>query len=115
MSVNTINSQILNDIDEYIQRDGLIINKILIRSKLRLLNNITEIGLTKTKIRGLLIRLNKLDPTELTLRVLDVLKTLSKQFKNIKSNRKITLDRMIKPTDLIEWIPEKAFALGIEY
>ena len=84
MSVNTINSQILNDIDEYIQRDGLIINKILIRSKLRLLNNITEIGLTKTKIRGLLIRLNKLDPTELTLRVLDVLKTLSKQFKNIK-------------------------------
>ena len=115
MQNNTKNAQIINDIDEFIQRDGLITNKLLIRSKLRLLNNLTEIGLIKTKIRGLLIRLNKLEPTELTLRVLDVIKTLSKKFDKIKTNRKIVLYRMIDPTDLVEWIPLQSYPLGLDY
>ena len=115
MTFNVEHAQIINDMDEFIQRDGLITNKLLLRSKLRLLNNVTEIGRTKTRIRGLLIRLNKMDTTELTLRVLDVIKSLSKRFANIKSDRKIKLNRLLKVTDIVEWIPEKSYPLGIDY
>ena len=106
-------SQIINDLDEFIQRDGLITNKILLRSKLRLLNQITELGNTKTKIRGLLIRLNKLDEMELTLRVMDVIKTLSKKCNRVKSDRKLTLTRMAKPKDLMIWFPEESYPLRL--
>jgi hypothetical protein len=115
MIYNLDHAQIINDMDEFIQRDGFITNKLLLRSKLRLLNNITEMGRTKTRIRGLLIRLNKLNPTELTLRVLDIIKSLSKRLGNIKSDRKIKLNRMLKATDTVEWIPEESYPLGIEY
>ena len=114
MKVTSMNSKILNDMDEFIQRDGIITNKVLLRSKLRLLNNLTEIGVTKTRIRGLLIRLNKLEPTELTLRVLDILKTLASKFDIIKSNRKINLSRILRTTDIVEWIPKESYKLGLD-
>ena len=47
MKFNKNKVQIVNDLDEFIQREGLVTNKLLLRSKLRLLNNILEIGLIK--------------------------------------------------------------------
>ena len=108
-------AQILDDLDEFVQREGLITNKLLIRSKLRLLSQITELGKTKTRIRGLLIRLNKLDKMELTLRVLDIIKSLSKKCNAVKSDRKLTLIRMIKPKDLLPWFTEESYPLGINF
>ena len=106
-------SEIINDLDEFIQRDGLITNKLLLRSKLRLLNQVTELGNTKTKIRGLLIRLNKLDMMELTLRVIDVIKALAKKCIKVKTDRKLTLTRMVKPKDLLIWFPEDSYPLRL--
>ena len=108
-------AQIIDDLDEFVQREGLITNKLLIRSKLRLLSQITELGKTKTRIRGLLIRLNKLDKMELTLRVLDIIKTLSKKCYSVKSNRKLTLIRMAKPKDLLPWFTDESYPLRLDY
>ena len=108
-------SQIINDLDDFVQREGLITNKLLLRSKLRLLNQIIGLGKTKTKIRGLLIRLNKLDRMELTLRVIDIIKTLSKKCNPVKTNRKLTLTRMVKPKDLLIWFPEESYPLRLNY
>jgi hypothetical protein len=115
MKTTSQNAQIINDLDEFIQREGLITNKILLRSKLRLINNLLGLGKTKTKVRGLLIRLNKLEPAELTIRVLDIQKTISRKLPCIKSYRKITLTRLIEPKDIIEWICEESYPLGLEY
>ena len=115
MEINSENAEIINDLDEFIQRDGLIINKVLLRSKLRLINNKLSLGKIKTKLRGLLIRMNKLDPAELTLRVLDIQKSISRKFVNIKSYRKLTLTRMIEPRDIIDWFVEESYSLGLEY
>jgi hypothetical protein len=106
--------EILNDVDDFIQREGLITNKLLIRSKLRLLNNITPIGKTKTIVRGLLIRLNRLTPIELTLRVLDIIKTMQKTNKGTKTNRKLQLNRFTKPVDLRDWFSNENFPLQFE-
>ena len=115
MKITSQNAEIVNDLDEFIQREGLISNKLLLRSKLRLINNLLGLGKTKTKVRGLLIRLNRLEPEELTIRVLDIQKTLRKKVPEIKSQRKITLTRFMEPRDIIDWICEESYPLGLEY
>ena len=108
-------SQIINDVDDYIQRNGLITNKILIRTKLRLLNTITPLGKTKTIIRGLLIRMNRISAIELTLRVMDILKTLIKERNVVKSVGKIYLQRFVKPKDIVNWFESENYPLKLEY
>ena len=82
---------------------------------MRLLNFITPLGKTKTLIRGLLIRMNRLSSIELTLRVLDILKTLIKELKIVKSVRKIYLQRFVKPKDIVNWFEAESYPLKIEY
>ena len=88
---------------------------VIIRTKLRLLNFITPSGKTKTLIRGLLIRMNRLSSIELTLRVLDILKTLIKELKIVKSVRKIYLQRFVKPKEIVNWFEAESYPLKIEY
>ena len=110
MNIENI-SDIINDMDEFIQRNGIISNKILLRSKLRLLNHCTPLGKTKTVIRGLLIRMNRLHNIELTLRVMDILKAISDKTNIIKSNRKLTITRFVRPTDLVNWFSNDKYPI----
>ena len=104
---------IIDDMDEFIQRNGIITNKILIRSKLRLLNNYTPLGKTKSVIRGLLIRLNRLTGVELTIRVLDIIKTFVISKNMTKPIRKQIVTRFVKPKDMLNWFTDISYPLKI--
>jgi hypothetical protein len=108
-------SQISDDIDEFIQREGINLDRNLLRSKLRHLHQNVVKGEIKSVLRGLLIRLNRLNDIELITRTIDVIKSVRYTNKITKSYRKLTLSRFIEPLDTIEWLCEDTYPLKLEY
>ena len=111
---NTI-IQVIDDLEDFIQREGLKMNKSLLRSKLRHLHQNLDFGRQKSVVRGLLKRLNKIDPGELLIRTIDIVKSLYEGKKLIKSNRKIILSRYIEPADTLLWFTNESYSLKIAY
>ena len=62
--------QIINDLEDFIQREGLTMDKNLLRSKLRHLHQNLDFGRQKSVVRGLLSRLNKIECGEIVIRTI---------------------------------------------
>ena len=107
--------QIINDLDDFLQREGLAMDKHLLRSKLRYLHQNLGYGKQKSVVRGLLIRLNRLQSCELVVRLIDIVQSLSTRRGYEKSYRKISLTRHIKPTDIVSWLENETYPLKLEY
>ena len=108
-------TQVIDDLEDFIQREGLTMNKPLLRSKLRFLHQNLNFGRQKSVVRGLLSRLNKIKPGELIIRTIDIVKSLHNREKINKSNRKITLTRYIEPEDTLIWFTNESYPLKLEY
>ena len=115
MSENKNLSQILDDLEDFIEREGLTMDRPLLRSKLRYLHQNLTYGRQKSVVRGLLIRLNKIETGELLIRTIDILKSLYERRKLCKSVRKLTLTRIIEPTDTLRWFTNESYPLKLEY
>jgi hypothetical protein len=115
MSENKNLSQIIEDLEDFIQREGLSMEKQLLRAKLRYLHQNLYFGKQKSVVRGLLSRLNKIDNGEQLIRTIDIVKSLHTRRNLIKSIRKITLTRFIEPTDTLIWFSNESYPLKIEY
>ena len=115
MSENITIIQIIDDLEDFMQREGLKMDKPLLRSKLRYLHQNLNFGRQKSVVRGLLKRLKKIDHGELIIRTIDIVKSLYERNKLIKSNRKIILSRYIEPADTLLWFTNESYPLKIEY
>ena len=107
--------QIINDLDDFLQREGLAMDRQLLRSKLRYLHQNLGYGKQKSVVRGLLIRLNRLHHSELVIRIIDIIQSITIRRGYQKSYRKISLTRHIKPTDILPWLENEAYPLKLEY
>jgi hypothetical protein len=108
-------SQTVDDLEDFIQREGLTMDKSLLRSKLRYLHQSLKFGRQKSVVRGLLTRLNKIDLGEMLIRTLDIVKSLFQRRKLYKSYRKLTLTRFVEPVDTLQWFTNESYPLKIEY
>ena len=115
MTENKNLNQIIDDLEDFIQREGLNMDKQLLRSKLRYLHQNLNFGRQKTVVRGLLSRLNKIEKGEMIIRTIDIVESLYKRRNLVKSIRKITLTKYIKPVDTMIWFTNESYPLKIEY
>jgi hypothetical protein len=114
-------SKVIWDLDEFIQREGYQMDKILLRSKLQLVHRLLK---TKNKqkriIRGLLNRLNKMTNSLILLKLTDFIlflrnhtdKSVNNQIFN--HTRKITLIRITQPFQLLLLTNNENLPLKIE-
>ena len=107
--------QIIDDLEEFLQREGLSMDKQLLRSKLRYLHQNLGYGKQRSVVRGMLIRLNKLKTGELLIRIMDIIISISSRRGYQKSLRKITLNRYITPKDILPWLENEPYPLKLEY
>ena len=107
--------QVIDDLEEFLQREGLSMDRHLLRSKLRYLHQNLNYGKQRSVVRGLLIRLNKLKIGELLIRVMDIVISISNRRGYQKSLRKIQLNRYIKPKDILPWLENESYPLKLEY
>lgn len=113
--MNETLSQTICDLDEFIQREGTKINREILRSKLRFLLKITFTEKPRTIIRGLLIRLRKLEISHIIIKTIDIINYFQKLNKINVRNRKFTLNRIIKPIDIIRYTEHIEYPLKLEY
>ena len=112
--INNI-GQIVEDLEDFVQREGLTMNKSLLRSKLRYLHQNLNFGRQKSVLRGLLSRLNRINSGELLIRTIDIVTSLQNRRNLQKSYRKIILTRFIEPVDILPWFTTESYPLKIEY
>jgi hypothetical protein len=115
MTENKNLSQVINDLEEFLQREGLSMDRQLLRSKLRYLHQNLNYGRQRSVVRGMLIRLNKLKLSELAIRVMDIIISITSRRGYQKSLRKIKLNRYITPKDIIPWLEKETYPLKLEY
>ena len=109
-------SKILWDLDEFIQREGINMNKPLLRSKLTLIHKLLLKGSReKTIVRGTLNRLGKLCPELLLMKTFDILDFLRTKNKTTSFTRKINIRRIENPVTLLSFFEDENFPLKIEY
>ena len=107
--------QIIDDLEDFIQREGLNMEKTLLRSKLRHLHQNLLFGKQKSVVRGLLRKLNKMESGELVIRTIDIAKSLYDRRNLTKSYRKINLTRYIEPSDILSCFKTENYPLKLEY
>jgi hypothetical protein len=107
--------QILMDLNDFMLREGVDIEYNLLRNKLQLLQRNLSKGQPKTRIRGLLIRLSKMNKKYLLVRVMDVLHYLTNKFKFQIEPPRLKLLRLIKPLDILVWTSDNNYPLKLEY
>ena len=117
MNINNLTlSKILWDLDEFIQREGIDMDKLLLRTKLTLIHKLlSKHTREKRVVRGLLNRLNKTSQELILLRTYDILKCLTDKQPVINLIRKINIRRIENPVSLLSFFEDKNFPLKIEY
>ena len=117
MNTNLITfSKILWDLDEFVQREGIDMDKKLLRSKLIFLHqNLTNGSREKSVVRGMLNRLNKLKDELILIKLFDILKHLTSNRDIIQFQRKLNISRIENPITLLTFIEDENFPLKIEY
>jgi hypothetical protein len=111
---NEIKRQILMDLDNFLQREGVDMDLSILRTKLRLLNHNLEASKPKTIVRGILITMNRTNKKLLVIKMIDIIQWLRKKYNFEKVSPKLSLDRLTKPLDIIIWL-ENSYPLKLEY